>query len=338
MATQLAMPGLRAKKQRSGRTYYYLETSHRKEIPLGSDYVIAVKKWAQLTNANPVLDATFIDVIDRYEREVLPLMARSTQVSQRYDIKHLRVFFGSPRPAPLDAIKPSHIAMLLDWKRRHPQTANRLKRMFSAMFNRARGWGYTDKENPATGIRGLPVGKREVYVTDEVYRAIWNCASEPIRDAMDLAYLTGQRPSDARAMTDEDIADGMIPTRQGKTGAMVRIRIEGELAALIQRINARKETHKTWTSYLLVSDRGKPMSKQMVRKGYDNARLVAAKTHPELAEAIKAAWLYDLRAKAADDTADVRGEQSAADLLGHTSVSTTKRHYLRRGRVVSPTR
>ena len=50
------------------------------------------------------------------------------------------------------------------------------------------------------------------------------------------------------------------------------------------------------------------------------------------------AWLYDLRAKAADDTADARGEQSAADLLGHTSVATTKRHYLRRGKIVGPTK
>ena len=40
----------------------------------------------------------------------------------------------------------------------------------------------------------------------------------------------------------------------------------------------------------------------------------------------------------AADTADDHGDQAAADLLGHDSVSTTQRHYLRRGKMVSPTR
>jgi len=333
-----ATPGLRGRKQRSGKIYYYFGTAGEKEIPLGSDYLTAVQKWADITKANVKIGATFIDVIDRYEREVLPTLAKTTQATQKYDIRHLKEFFSKPRPAPLDAIKPTHIARLLDWKKSQPQTANRLKRLFSSMFNRARGWGYTERPNPVTGIRGLAVGKREVYVTDAVFRAIWEQASPPIRDAMDLAYLTGQRPADTRNMTDEDIADGTIPTRQGKTGAMVRVRIEGELAELMKRIQARKDGYKLWTSYLLVSERGRPMSKQMVRDGFDAAREAAALANPNLAKAIREAWLYDLRAKAADDTADLRGEQGAADLLGHASVATTKRHYLRRGKIVPPTR
>jgi integrase len=47
-------------------------------------------------------------------------------------------------------------------------------------------------------------------------------------------------------------------------------------------------------------------------------------------------WFYDLRAKAADDTSDERGDQAASDLLGHDSVKTTQRHYLRR--IVTPTK
>lgn len=38
-------PGMRPRKQKSGKTYYYLDTGGkpRKEIPLGSDYILAVK-------------------------------------------------------------------------------------------------------------------------------------------------------------------------------------------------------------------------------------------------------------------------------------------------------
>jgi integrase len=49
-------------------------------------------------------------------------------------------------------------------------------------------------------------------------------------------------------------------------------------------------------------------------------------------------WFYDLRAKAADDVSDDRGDQAAADLLGHENVRTTQRHYLRRGKQVGPTK
>jgi integrase len=64
-------------------------------------------------------------------------------------------------------------------------------------------------------------------------------------------------------------------------------------------------------------------------------RGAAALGHPDIAESIRVFHYYDLRAKAADDnTSDLRGEQSASDLLGHDSVKTTQHHYLLRGKIV----
>jgi integrase len=68
------------------------------------------------------------------------------------------------------------------------------------------------------------------------------------------------------------------------------------------------------------------------------ARSKAAEAMPQLAQAIRPFWFYDLRAKAADDTSDQRGDQAASDLLGHDSVKTTQRHYLRLGKIVTPTK
>jgi len=31
-----------------------------------------------------------------------------------------------------------------------------------------------------------------VYISDPIYQAVWAVADAPLRDAMDLAYLTGQ--------------------------------------------------------------------------------------------------------------------------------------------------
>lgn len=63
-----------------------------------------------------------------------------------------------------------------------------------------------------------------------------------------------------------------------------------------------------------------------------------SKKLPPKALAIKDFWFYDLRAKAADDTSDERGDQAASDLLGHGNVKTTQRHYLRKGKMVLPTK
>ncbi|MEG0149833.1 MAG: integrase, partial [Comamonas sp.] len=93
----------------------------------------------------------------------------------------------------------------------------------------------------------------------------------------------------------------------------------------------------------LVSQYGRAMSKQMMRDAFEVARQAAAEKaekdgDADLAQEIKAFWFYDLRAKAADDVADERGEVAASKQLGHASVQTTKRHYLRRGSKVNATK
>lgn len=337
------MQGFRARVQKSGKTYYYFDAGGkpRREIPLGPDYVLAVKKWTELQNLEQDAEvADFMQLAKRYEDEVIPTKAKRTQATNKYDLKHLRAFFGEPEPAPLSLIKPHHIHKLLERHKAHPTTANRLKRLFSHMFNMARRWGYTDKENPVKGVEGFELDGRDYDVSDAVFKAVWMAGSWPLRDAMDLAYLTGQRPGDTLSMTVRDIVDGKIAVKQGKTKKKLRILVEGELKLLLERIEQRKAGFKIYSTSLIVNERGMPMTQGVLATHFETAREAAAKTQndPQAAATIRAMWFYDLRAKAADDTADKSDEQAAADLLGHDSVSTTKKHYLRRGKVVKPTK
>jgi integrase len=100
---------------------------------------------------------------------------------------------------------------------------------------------------------------------------------------------------------------------------------------LLERIEARKASHKVVTAALLVNEHGKRLTVPTLRSQFDKPRTVAAMKTPGLGKAIKEFRFYDLRAKAADDTADGRGEEAARDLLGHDSIKTTQRHYLRGG-------
>ncbi|WP_257722421.1 tyrosine-type recombinase/integrase [Collimonas fungivorans] len=153
-----------------------------------------------------------------------------------------------------------------------------------------------------------------------------------------MAYLTGQRPADTLKMKASDIANGFLLVDQGKTQKKLRISVTGELATVLGRIVVRKAQHKIENDQLLMNGDGKVFTLPALRSHFDRAKIAAAKKLPELAEDIKAFRFYDLRAKAADDTSDDRGDQAASDLLGHDNVKTTQRHYLRRGKIVEPTK
>ena len=160
---------------------------------------------------------------------------------------------------------------------------------------------------------------------------------------MDLAEATGQRPGDTLRMKEPHIKGNLLSVTQGKGNIKRRIVIEGRLAAVIDRIKVRKGDYKVWSSALAINSRGLPLTKGVLRDAFTTARSAAATKaitdgNKDLGAQIKKMWFYDLRAKAADDTAEDRGEQAAADLLGHSSVHTIQRHYLRRGKIVKPSK
>lgn len=331
-------PHMRPRSRRGGKVFYYLRTSGtpRKEIPLSSDFIIALRKYADLMEADAVIRATtFADLEERYATTALSKLATSTARMYRSDIKHLLAAFSE---APLAQIKPMHIKLFLDDHDDKPTTANRCKRLFSTMWNHARGWGYTDLPNPCEGIKGHSLEKRTTYITDAIFNAVYEHANASLRDAMDLAYLTGQRPADALRMTAHDLVDGHLIVTQAKTQQPLRIIIGGALAELLERIHTRKNMRTIVTAALLTNMNGKRLTAPVLRNQFDAAREAAALAYPAMAESIRNFRFYDLRAKAADDTSDMRGDQAASDLLGHDSIRTTQRHYLRRGKIVGSTR
>jgi len=338
--------GMRARRQRSGIVYYYYDTGGRprNEIPLGTDYAFAVKRWAELDmEANP----WHVDVItvryvgERFEKEVLPTKANTTQRLWKSCLTQLYRFFDDP-PAALAQIKPMHVRQYLDWRRSSPVRANRERALLSLLWNHAREWGYTDQPNPTMGIHGFSEVGRDHYVDDRVYSALWNAACQPLRDAMDIAFLTGQRPADVLRLARTDIRDGALWIRQAKTRARLRILIEGELAEVISRVKAIR--HNVESLHLVRNEDGQPVTQPALRARYDKARVKAVATAKaagdfELAAQITATQFRDLRAKAATEKEQSAGLEAAKDQLGHTSSSTTRRYVRNRlGKLVTPTK
>lgn len=149
-------------------------------------------------------------------KDVLPTKKPRTQKDNLHEFSWLFMFFDNP-PCPIDSIDPVHVRQYMDWRSSAKIRANREKALMSHMFNYARSKGLTNRENPCRGISGYKEKGRDIYIDDAVFDAVFECAEIPLRDALNLAYLTGQRPADVLKYTRSDIKDGALWIKRNKT-------------------------------------------------------------------------------------------------------------------------
>jgi len=329
----LNLPPRMRVKTRGLRTYYYYDAGGkpRKWHSLGSDYIDAIRKYADYEqgNAKSLNNPTVTDAWHRYCTVVLPSKSPTTQRGNLSEIKKILYTFGE---AKLREVKPHHIRQYLDHYRASPRQANKEMALFSHIFNCAREWGMIDTENPVLGVKKHRTTGREVYVDDTLYMAVYNHADQPLRDYMDFIWLSGQRNADVLKADEKHIKDGAYWFTQGKTGTKIRVQITGEFGALIERIRQRRLTYIVMSTRLIIDTDGRPISPDKIRSRFDRAR--------EAAGIEKSAFqLRDLRAKAATEKEQSDGIEAAQNQLGHASGQMT-RHYVRNriGKLVKPTK
>jgi len=177
-----------------------------------------------------------------------------------------------------------------------------------------------------------------------VWKAVYTEATQELRDAMDLAYLTGQRPADVLKTSTTDLNNGFLMVGQGKTEKRLRIRLEDEgtqsnLSAFIEALLERKSINGIKTSTLITNTSGLRMSQQMLRNRWDEAREKAAvkaltEGNTALAASIREFQFRDIRPKAASEIE----LDHASRLLGHSTEEMTRKVYRRVGEIVKPTK
>lgn len=337
-STNLNLPkGMRARKRtrKNGTVviYYFYDSrdtsGKRKEIPLGTDYVIAVQEWTRL-EAEKIpkgQEATFATAAERYWHDIALKRVKNTQDSIKRSLKLLRAFFGDD--APLAAIEPQHIRQYLNWRQSAPQAAKIEVGYFSAMFNHARECGYTDRENPVRGVKRGSASKRKVYIEDYLYAAVYRAANSQIRDLMDIAYLTGQRPIDIVGLHSSHIYNGVLHISQQKTDKKLRFELSGKLAEIIER---RLPENGGW---LFLNKRGKKLTRARLGDWFKQLRDILAEQSPELAGELENFQFRDLRAKSATDIYLSADHTAAKEQLGHSSERMTET-YIRKAKILKP--
>lgn len=341
----------RTKTLKSGKVweaFYYngrREDGTRWEMPLGSDLNEAKRKWAELECKPAPADTRIMKhVFDRYERDVIPTKAPRTQKDNLEALHKLRKVFDN---APIDALTPQAIAQYRD-ARKAKVRANREIALFSHVWNMAREWGYTAKENPCKGVRKNKEKPRDFYADKAVWDAVYAEAPIELQDAMDLDYLTGQRQAEILKFMFGHIIDNALEVKPGKTqnssGKKLRILLtdqEGIRTGLGKKIDEIR-SRKVRSLYLVATPEGVKLNRWTLRTRFDAARAAAVKKALEqdtpesiaLAERIKQFQFRDIRPKAASET-DLAHAQK---LLGHTKEQITETVYRRVGEVVKPTK
>lgn len=297
---------------RKGGAYYHVKG---KWTPLGSDLAKARVAWARIENAGSG-GGTVSELVDRYLLSKFFLeRAENTRIRYARSAEVLRRVFGGMMIA---AVRPKDVADYLD-QHKLPLTANNEVGVLSTMYEKALRWGLADI-NPCKGIRRNPIPKRDRYLEDDEYGAIWQRSRPLIQVAMDLAYATGLRIGDLCRMKFADAKEGVLSIRQQKTGKPIAFQVEGDLAEVLERARTLRPPLRPT---VLCTRQGRPCDPENVSREFiaTAGRLRLVDVH-----------FHDIRSKTASDDPD-----GAKERLGHQDERTTQ-GYIRKRQVVKPLR
>lgn len=291
----------------------------KKDIPLGKDYAIAIDKWDKIRNHQPLVQGFIQEAIDKYKEQVLPKMLKGTRQQYTTYLKSIEPYFG---PVAWHQVTLPILREYLD-ARTKKTSANRELSVLGAIWNKAIFWGMTEKTWPAAGLGKWknPENKRNIFISDEQFNAIYKHADRLLRDSMDIASATGLRVTDVRTILMP--ANGVLRFKSSKTGKEAEFVVSE--SPVLKAIVTRREAMKAHCVMLLCTDTGRQATERMLLDRWNKAKAKAVKEHPALG--LEGLYNRDMRKVAANLAATV---EDAAKLLQHSSTKVTADHYFNR--------
>lgn len=329
------------RKGANGQRYVYHFYDMRGEgvpdIPLGRDRDEALAQWDALHNNKPRIKGTMEEAFLQWEQDKLPEYDnKETRRGYAKSLKWLRKVFAT---ATWDATKLVHLVDYLKARKGKTQ-ANREMALLSLIWHQAQMWGMTTLPYPAAGLKRAKWKNqefaREFEVTDELFEIVYSVAEPMLRDCMDLSTATGMRLTDCREVTLP--ANNMLRVKASKTGKKADFDLA--LSQVLPDLLARRRSLFTTHLMLLSMPDGSPVTPAKLRGAYDRARIRAAvvagiwNDEPLILQ-IRAMVLRDMRKRASDLSSS---DAEASELLQHSSVGLTRKHYRSKAAQLKPVR
>ena len=206
--------------------------------------------------------------------------------------KPLNAVFGK-----MDArkVKPEHVRKYMDIKGQTSQTqANRQHSLFSRIFS----WGFERGHvplNPCKGVAKFSEKARDRYIEDWEYEAVYHCASDPLKVAMEFSYLLAARKQDVLALTKDQFREEGIYIKQSKTDKE-QIKVWTPRLEEAKRLSETLETN-TATFYVVPQKSGQPYTSS----GFDSLWAKARKEARKQTGKKLDFTFHDIKAKGVSD-------------------------------------
>ncbi|MCC7305891.1 MAG: tyrosine-type recombinase/integrase [Alphaproteobacteria bacterium] len=328
----------------------------KKTFPLGKTISAAYATYAERIGA--VEDSRTVgQLLDRYELEVVPTKAKSTQYLNLLYIKKLRAVFGHIRIVNrVVLLEPVDIYKYVD--KRSKKTVNeegktrgglsiakREVAMFSDMFTKAVKWGAI-KEHPFKGAIELDGEKpRTRYVENWEINEFMSLAPKRKKDPtrvvqayMTLKIISSQRQQDLLSLKITDLKDDGIHITPLKTknssGKSIIIEWTPALRAAVDYALSVRPTKNSF--YVFCNRRGQSYYDYTKHEPASGWKSIWSRYMDRVLEETKVTERFtehDLRAKGASDIEDL---EHARKLLSHTDAKITQRVYRRKPEKVKP--
>lgn len=255
-------------------------------------------------------------LFDRYEKEVLPKKAKSTQVEQGRQLRELGAWCGN---AVLGSLKRSMVQRYVDSCA--PVSGNRKLSLLSHVCKKGMRWGLLE-DSPCTGVERNKEDPQQELIDPVSQMMAWRIALPWMRALMVLAYVAGARRGDVRKFRDKDFKTGMLALTQNKTKGMLLLRQTlGLRYAREYAVKVRPVT--PIEGWLVCNQWGRPISDSVFRREWMRVRA-------ELKKQGGAPFMFkSLRSQSASD-------HETGEHLGHEDQRVLKKHYRLKPKVVTP--
>ncbi len=324
------------KRGRAGQVWtshwYDMRGSGEADIPLGSDYDEALRRWAEIHFDAPRIAGTLEEAFRAWEKApdglLGPRIGPETRKGYIKCLRMLRPPFGGAR---WEEVTFKTLKAYVE-KRTAKTRAKQEMQLLSVIWGWARSEDMTTIPYPAAKMERSewkgPTGRRQVQVSDEVFAALYRHADQTLRDALDIATSTGLRVMDVLALRLSDVRGGELVSTAGKTGKHGDFDLSAS-QVLLPIIERRRAMRGVDHVFLLAAGRNR-VTYRMLDARFTKARALAALEVPACA----GVYLRDMRKRAASLAGSLA---EASKLLQHSSLSVTRQHY-RQGDKLKPVR
>lgn len=240
--------------------------------------------------------------------------------------KHWAELDGAFGPVQVNAVTQPMLLQYFD-KRSSKDCGKREIAFLGLMFAWAKPRGYMTAPNPVERAfrRQLKVVKQfKPTVPPDVYRVVWQCGDQLVRDTLDLSYMLATRPSEALGVPMPEPGATEIQKVMPKTSKRGRALVNVPMTPDLQELIDRRRSLRPNSLFVLFDDDGR----QLLPGGMVRTRLYKAiKLAKVICTELKIKWVnftrQQLRPTVITQTDKAFGRAEARKPAGHTTEQQT---------------